>query len=180
MNLNPNIQLQSSIRDTVINNSNNYNLMNNSHHKINMRRNYIKLALFVVLLTIICFILSWYFLSINSSVNNISISITGVMIILLFYQIIRYIQMVKYYNKIAEDDYNTLRQILHERKENENGEWINMNDFVDSSILRHNLYRNDYNNNVLPRLRYLINNDVHIDENKENISNEIQVLWREI
>ena len=55
-----------------------------------------------------------------------------------------------------------------------------MNDFVDSSILRHNLYRNDYNNNVLPRLRYLINNDVHIDENKENISNEIQVLWREI
>ena len=60
--------------------------------------------------------------------------------------------MIKYYTKIAEDDYN---------------------------ILRHNLDRNDYNNNVLPRLRYLINNDVHIEENMSNVSNEIQVFWRE-
>ena len=87
--------------------------------------------------------------------------------------------MIKYYTKIAEDDYNILRQILHERKENENGEWINMNEFVDNSILRHNLERNDYNNNVLPRLRYLINNGVHIEENMSNVSNEIQVFWRE-
>ena len=153
--------------------------MYNSKLKTNIRRNYIKLASFIVFLTIICFIISWYFLSINSSVNNISISITGVMFLLLLYQIIKYFQMIKYYNKIAEEDYNILRQILHERKENENGEWINMNDFVDSSILRHNLYRDDYNNNVLPRLRYLIHNDIHIDENNENISNEIQVFWRE-
>jgi len=131
----------------------------------------------IVLLTIIFFIISWYFLKNNGSVNNINIYITGIMFLLLLYQIIKYFQMVKFYHKIAEDDYKILKQRIHELKENNNIEqWIKMNDFIENSILRNNMFRNDYINNVLPRLRDLIKNDSLI---KEQFYDE-QIIWSEI
>ena len=131
----------------------------------------------IVLLTIIFFIISWYFLKNNGSVNNINIYITGIMFLLLLYQIIKYFQMVKFYHKIAEDDYKILKQRIHELKENNNIEqWIKMNDFIENSILRNNMFRNDYINNVLPRLRDLIKNDSFI---KEQFYDD-QIIWIEI
>lgn len=85
--------------------------------------------------------------------------------------------MVKFYHKIAEDDYKILKQRIHELKENNNIEqWIKMNDFIENSILRNNMFRNDYINNVLPRLRDLIKNDSLI---KEQFYDE-QIIWSEI
>ena len=99
------------------------------------------------------------------------------MFLLLLYQIIKYFQMVKFYHKIAEDDYKILKQRIHELKENNNIEqWIKMNDFIENSILRNNMFRNDYINNVLPRLRDLIKNDSLI---KEQFYDE-QIIWSEI
>ena len=173
---NPNIQLETSIQNAVINDID-YNSNNNFHSKTNMKRNYLKLSSVIVLLTITFFIISWYFLKNNGSVNNINIYITGIMFLLLLYQIIKYIQMVKFYHKIAEEDYKILKQRIHELKENNNIEqWIKMNDFIENSILRNNMFRNDYINNVLPRLRDLIKNDSFI---KEQFYDD-QIIWSEI
>ena len=173
---NPNIQLETSIQNAVINDID-YNSNNNFHSKTNMKRNYLKLSSVIVLLTITFFIISWYFLKNNGSVNNINIYITGIMFLLLLYQIIKYFQMVKFYHKIAEDDYKILKQRIHELKENNNIEqWIKMNDFIENSILRNNMFRNDYINNVLPRLRDLIKNDSFI---KEQFYDD-QIIWSEI
>ena len=91
--------------------------------------------------------------------------------------------MVKFYNKIANDDFIILKQILHQKKENlnENEQWINMDDFINNSINRNNLYRNDYINNILPRIRDLIKIDEQIEEYEEFNINEHQknIFWRE-
>ncbi len=85
--------------------------------------------------------------------------------------------MVKFYHKIAEEDYKILKQRIHELKENNNIEqWIKMNDFIENSIVRNNMFRNDYINNVLPRLRDLIKNDSFI---KEQFYDD-QIIWSEI
>ena len=178
---NPNIHLETSIQNTVINDIHfNSNIPFNP--KINMKRNYLKISSIIILLTIISFIISWYFLKNNGTVNNINICITSIMFLLLLYQIIKYIQMVKYYNKIAEKDYKILKERLQFLKLNNNNEqWIKMDDFIENAILRNNMFKNDYISNVLPRLRDLIMNEQIIKEQEYyNEGHEKQIIWCEI
>ena len=178
---NPNIHLETSIQNTVINDIHfNSNIPFNP--KINMKRNYLKISSIIILLTIISFIISWYFLKNNGTVNNINICITSLMFLLLLYQIIKYIKMVKYYNKIAEKDYKILKERLQFLKLNNNNEqWIKMDDFIENAILRNNMFKNDYISNVLPRLRDLIMNEQIIKEQEYyNEGHEKQIIWCEI
>ena len=178
---NPNIHLETSIQNTVINDIYfNSNIPFNP--KINMKRNYLKISSIIILLTIISFIISWYFLKNNGTVNNINICITSLMFLLLLYQIIKYIKMVKYYNKIAEKDYKILKERLQFLKLNNNNEqWIKMDDFIENAILRNNMFKNDYISNVLPRLRDLIMNEQIIKEQEYyNEGHEKQIIWCEI
>ena len=90
--------------------------------------------------------------------------------------------MVKYYNKIAEKDYKILKERLQFLKLNNNNEqWIKMDDFIENAILRNNMFKNDYISNVLPRLRDLIMNEQIIKEQEYyNEGHEKQIIWCEI